>query len=436
MNRSAEERIAKFHRFGSVLGLERIRMLLSKLGDPHKDLKVIHVAGTNGKGSVCREIYEVLEANGYKTGLYISPFIEKFNERIVFHGQDIPDGELDAITDTVIEKCDEMVAEGHDSPTEFEVVTAIAFVYFRQHGADYAVLEVGLGGRGDSTNVIDKPLVTAITSIDYDHMERLGYTLEEIAAEKAGIIKEGVPLVVNVDHREALELIARKAYEKNAPLTDVTRMKTEVKDSGLQSQTFDCYVYERQYRDVEISMPGKHQIENAKTALAVLEVMRSRHMAQLDMEKVREGMKKAVQPARIEVMSEDPMIILDGGHNRAGAEALHGTLKEVFTDDKKITMVVGVLRDKDVTGIMDIFDDVADRYILTEIVDNPRTVTADMWLGYMEGRKIPYEVIGSPEEAVAKALAEQKDDCVIVAGSLYLAGQVRGFLRDRIENKV
>ena len=435
MSRSAEERIAKFHRFGSVLGLERIRMLLSKLGDPQKDLKVIHVAGTNGKGSVCREVYEVLQANGYRTGLYISPFIEKFNERIVFDGQDIPDEDLDAITDMVIEKSDEMVAEGYDSPTEFEVVTAIAFVYFKQNGADYAVLEVGLGGRGDSTNVIDKPLVTVITSIDYDHMERLGYTLEEIAAEKAGIIKRGVPLVSNVAHREALELIARRAYEKNAPFTDVTRMEVKIKDSGLQYQTFDFYTHEKIYRDVEISMPGKHQIENAKTALAVLETMRSRHMAELDMEKVLEGMKKAVQPARVEVMSTDPMIILDGGHNRAGAEALRDTLKEVFTDDQKITMVVGVLKDKDVPGIMDVFDEVADRYILTEI-DNPRTVTADAWPGYMEGRSTPYKVIREPEKAVAEALAEQKDDCVIVAGSLYLAGQVRGFLRESIKNKV
>ncbi|MBQ1401609.1 MAG: bifunctional folylpolyglutamate synthase/dihydrofolate synthase [Firmicutes bacterium] len=435
MSRSAEERIAKYHRFGSVLGLERIRMLLGKLGDPHKDLKVIHVAGTNGKGSVCREVYEVLQANGYKTGLYISPFIEKFNERIVFDGQDIPDDELDAITDTVIKKSDEMVAEGYDSPTEFEVVTAIALVYFKQHGADFAVLEVGLGGRGDSTNVIDRPLVTAITSIDFDHMERLGYTLEEIAAEKAGIIKEGVPLVSNVLHREALELIARRAYEKNAPLIDVSRMKTAVKDSGLESQTFDFYADEKVYRDVEISMPGRHQIENAKTALAILEVMRSRHMAELEMDKVLEGMKKAVQPARIEVMSVDPMIILDGGHNKAGAEALRQTLEEVFTKEQKITMVAGILRDKEVDGILDVFDRVADRYILTEI-DNPRTVTADMWPGYMEGRNTPYDVVRSPREAVAKALSEQKDDCVIVAGSLYLAGQVRGYLKECIKNKV
>ena len=277
--------------------------------------------------------------------------------------------------------------------------------------------------------------MTAITSIDFDHMERLGYTLEEIAAEKAGIIKEGAPLVSNVANQEVRKLIAKRAYEKNAPLIDASRMKAAVKSSGLQSQVFDFYADEKVYRDVRISMPGKHQIENAKTALAILETLRSRHIAELDMEKVLEGMKKAVQPARIEVMSVDPMIILDGGHNKAGAEALRETLKDVFTDDMKITMVVGILRDKDVDGILDVFDDVADRYILTEI-DNPRAVTADMWPGYMEKRTRPWKVTASPREAAAEALAEQKDDCVIIAGSLYLAGQVRGYLTEYMKNKV
>ncbi len=427
MSSAAEKRIAGFHRFGSVLGLERISMLCEKLGSPQKGMKVIHVAGTNGKGSVCRAIYEVFQENGFRTGLYISPFIERFNERIVFDGEEISDEDLDRITDLVIEKSDEMVAEGHDSPTEFEVVTAVALVYFSQKNADYVVLETGLGGRGDSTNVIDKPLVSIITSIDYDHMERLGYSLEEIAAEKAGIIKENVPVVVNVAHEEALKVIAKKSYEKNAPLTDVSRMKMEVKDTSLEGQCLDFFADGKVYRDVEISMPGAHQAENAKTALAALEVLRQRRLVDLDMEKVLSGMKKAVQPARIEVISTDPLVILDGGHNRSGAQALIETVKDIFSEDMKISMVVGVLRDKDVKGIMDVFDTAADSYILTEI-DNPRTVTADMWPGYMEGRNIPFEVIKSPAEAVQTALARQKDECLIIAGSLYLAGQVRGQL--------
>ena len=189
---NAIDKIHQFNRFGSRLGLERMTVLLEKLGNPQEDLKVIHVAGTNGKGSVCKYLEEGLSACGYKIGLYTSPFIEKFNERIRLGGEDISDSDLQVFTERVLKASDEMVAEGMDSPTEFEVVTAIAFLYFKEKGADITVLEVGLGGIGDSTNVITKSMACAITSISFDHMDRLGETLEEIAANKAGIIKEGV----------------------------------------------------------------------------------------------------------------------------------------------------------------------------------------------------------------------------------------------------
>ena len=214
----AIKRIHEFERFGSVLGLERMEILLAKLGNPHRDLKAIHVAGTNGKGSVCRYLYEALQENGYRVGLYISPFIRRFNERIQFDGQEISDEDLESCSRKVLEKAEEMVREGADSPTEFEVVTAIAFLYFAEKKADFVILEVGLGGRGDSTNVVEKPLISIITSISYDHMDRLGSTLEEIAGEKAGIIKDGVPVVSNVDQREAAAVIARIAYQKGCVL--------------------------------------------------------------------------------------------------------------------------------------------------------------------------------------------------------------------------
>ena len=184
----AIKKIHQFDRFGSVLGLERMNVLLKKLGDPHKPLRVIHVAGTNGKGSVCKFIYEALAANGYKVGLYTSPFIQSFHERIQLDGAFISDRELDQYTDQVMEKAEEMVREGLDSPTEFEVVTAIAFLYFAGRKADFLFLEVGLGGSGDSTNVVENPLISIITSISYDHMDRLGHTLDEIAGVLAGII--------------------------------------------------------------------------------------------------------------------------------------------------------------------------------------------------------------------------------------------------------
>ena len=219
----AIKRIHEFERFGSVLGLERMEILLAKLGNPHRDLKAIHVAGTNGKGSVCRYLYEALQENGYRVGLYISPFIRRFNERIQFDGQEISDEDLESCSRKVLEKAEEMVREGADSPTEFEVVTAIAFLYFAEKKADFVILEVGLGGRGDSTNVVEKPLISIITSISYDHMDRLGSTLEEIAGEKAGIIKDGVPVVSNVEQREAAAVIARTAYQKGCALYDATK---------------------------------------------------------------------------------------------------------------------------------------------------------------------------------------------------------------------
>lgn len=191
----AISKIHEFLRFGSVLGLERMNVLLEKLGNPHRDLAVIHVAGTNGKGSICRYVYEVLQAGGYQTGLYTSPYLEVFNERIEFDGSYITDQELELYTAKVLEKAREMVEEGLESPTEFEVVTAIAFLYFREKQADYVVLEVGLGGRGDSTNVVEQPLCSIIASISLDHTDRLGDTIAAIAGEKAGIIKAGCPVI-------------------------------------------------------------------------------------------------------------------------------------------------------------------------------------------------------------------------------------------------
>ena len=191
----AVSKIHEFEKFGSILGLERMSSLMHELGDPQDDLRCIHVAGTNGKGSVCKYIYEVLQAQGYRVGLYTSPFLEVFNERIELDHQFISDEDLELYTDRVLEKVKVLTDRGEDSPTEFEVITAVAFLYFKEKDADFVVLEVGLGGIGDSTNIIKDPLVSVITSISFDHTDRLGNTLTEIAGNKAGIIKAGHPVV-------------------------------------------------------------------------------------------------------------------------------------------------------------------------------------------------------------------------------------------------
>ena len=292
------DRIHEFNRFGMVLGLDRMEELLRRLGNPQDDLKVIHVAGTNGKGSVSKYLEEGLSACGYKMGLYTSPYIETFNERIRYDGADISDEDLEYYGQKVVSAAEAMVADGLDSPTEFEVVTAIAFLYFAGRQADITILEVGLGGIGDSTNVVKHPLASVITSISYDHMAQLGSSLAEIAVNKAGIIKTGCPVIANVPQRDAAKIIARKAYAMGSRLYDISGIHAAVSDETPFSQKVSMELYEKSYSDVEISMVGRHQAENLKTALATLEILRKSGAVKLDREALYEGLKRARQPGR------------------------------------------------------------------------------------------------------------------------------------------
>ncbi|MDX9888455.1 MAG: folylpolyglutamate synthase/dihydrofolate synthase family protein [Anaerovoracaceae bacterium] len=420
------DRISQYLRFGSRLGLERMEKLLAMLDNPEEKLPVIHVAGTNGKGSVCRYIYEVLLANGYRTGLYISPFLQVFNERMEVDGNQITDSELDKYTDLVLSKVEAMVKNGEESPTEFEIVTAIAFCYFKDKECDFVILEVGLGGSGDSTNVITKPLLSIITSISYDHMDRLGNTLEEIAGEKAGIIKAGVPVIVNVEDGSAAKIIARKAYETGAPLYDVTRFDFKNISRDLNGQSFDTQIYGTDYRQVFIKMLGLHQIHNAMTALTALEILRGEKKISVSKEAFYQGMAKAMQPGRFEVFGAKPFIILDGAHNQGGAESLLETVGEFFLDSR-ILMVVGILADKDVDAMIESFSQITDEFIATEPL-SPRALSArDIEARLVEINK---SVVAIPdmEEAYNYAVKKAKNeswDVLIFGGSLYLVGKIR-----------
>lgn len=426
---TAINKIKHFERFGSILGLERMSTLMKLLGNPEKDLKVIHVAGTNGKGSVCRYLYEALSANDYKVGLYTSPFLEVFNERIEFNGELISDESLEQCTELVLQQVQVMVEKGLDSPTEFEVVTAVAFVYFNKMQADYVILEVGLGGTGDSTNIVESPLACVITSISYDHMDRLGDTLEKIAAEKAGIIKEGVPVIMNVTRSEAAKVIAKKAYEKNAVLTDATKIKYRVFEQSLDGYTLDTKIFGTDYSNVEISMIGEHQLSNVMTALITLELLRKQMKINVERSKLYAGLKKAIQIGRFEVLKKNPYIIIDGAHNEDGAEAFKKTV-EAFLPDKKILMVIGMLEDKDYNKILDHFTQVTDYFVATE-PDNPRKLNAETLGKLLEERGKNCTVISDPIAACEYAVSIKDEfDAVLVAGSLYLIGQIRRMLRD------
>lgn len=431
------DRIHEFNKFGMVLGLSRMEELLRRLGDPQDTLNVIHVAGTNGKGSVSKYLEEGLAACGYKMGLYTSPYIEKFNERIRFDGADISDEDLEYYGQKVVDAAEAMVADGKDSPTEFEVVTAIAFMYFAGKKADITILEVGLGGIGDSTNVVKHPLASVITSISYDHMAQLGNTLAEIAVNKAGIIKTGCPVISNVPERDAAKIIARKAYAMGSRLFDVSGIRAAVSEQTPFSQVVSMELYEKSYSDVEISMVGKHQAENLKTALATLEILRKSGAVKLDREALYAGLKRARQPGRFEVIGggpeagdeSKPLVIIDGAHNEAGAQALQETMAQYFAG-KKILLVAGILADKQIDSIVKFLTKITDQIIVTE-PDNPRKLAASELAKHMADAGVTAEVIADAEAAMhhAKELADGYD-VILFAGSLYLIGDVRRLWRN------
>lgn len=412
-----------------VLGLDRMEELLRRLGNPQDDLKVIHVAGTNGKGSVSKYLEEGLSACGYKMGLYTSPYIETFNERIRYDGADISDEDLEYYGQKVVSAAEAMVADGLDSPTEFEVVTAIAFLYFADRQADITILEVGLGGIGDSTNVVKSPLASVITSISYDHMAQLGSSLAEIAVNKAGIIKTGCPVIANVPQRDAAKIIARKAYAMGSRLYDISGIRAAVSDETPFSQKVSMELYEKSYSDVEISMVGRHQAENLKTALATLEILRKSGAVKLDREALYEGLKRARQPGRFEVISEDPLVIIDGAHNEAGAQALQETMAQHFAG-KKILLVAGILADKEIDSIVKFLTKITDHIIVTE-PDNPRKLAAEKLAEHVADFGVAAEAVSDVEAAVhrAKELADGYD-VILFAGSLYLIGDVRRLWRN------
>ena len=426
----AIERIHSFNVFGSRLGLERMKKLLELLGNPHENMKIIHVAGTNGKGSVCRYIYSVLEENGYKTGAYFSPYIENFTERIEFDREEISREDLARYTERALQCVERMLALGYESPTEFELVTAIGLLYFAAKNADYVILEVGLGGKGDSTNICDKPVVTAITSISYDHMAQLGNTLELIAADKAGIIKNGVPAVVNVDDIGAFEVIKSRAEGLGAPLFDVRSCRIDKMEESLEGYSFDAVLADgKRYDDIRLCMLGKHQVSNALCALQMIEIMRQSGIKMTD-EAIREGMRLAKQKGRFEVLKREPYIILDGAHNPAGAKALTETVLTHFKG-KRILLCTGILADKSYEEMAAEFMRLRADIVVTE-VPNPRKMKAreladafeELEL-YSEGERM-LTVIPDYEEAVAYAEKISKDyDLILWAGSLYLIGGVR-----------
>ena len=425
----AISKIHEFEKFGSILGLERMTSLMHELGDPQDDLKCIHVAGTNGKGSVCKYIYEILQAQGYRTGLYTSPYLEVFNERIELDHEFISDEDLEVYTDRVLEKVKVLTDRGEDSPTEFEVITAVAFLYFKEKAADFVVLEVGLGGIGDSTNVIKDPLVSVITSISFDHTDRLGNTLAEIAGNKAGIMKKGCPCVTSARAEEALHVFRFHSRELGAELYETADIEAEIVNESLSGTTFDVILGAR-YLGLQISMIGEHQVENAICALKAIEVLQDDCEIEIGIDAIYEGLRRAKQIGRFEIMKKDPLVIIDGAHNPDGARTLRETYEKLLSD-KRILMLTGILKDKDTEHVIAEFRKIASDFVATE-PDNPRKLTAPEFKALLEGTGAEAEAVPDINEALGRALIKAREenfDGVICAGSLYLIGRLRTLLR-------
>lgn len=413
-----EEALSYIHSIcwkGSKLGLDRTRELLGKLDDPQKELKFIHIAGTNGKGSTAAMLSSILEEAGYRVGLYTSPFINRFNERMQVNHQPIPDEELAALTEYVRPYADAMA----DSPTEFELITALAMVWFARQKCDIVVLEVGMGGELDSTNIIDVPEAAVIAAMGLDHVKELGPTMADIARAKAGIIKEGGRVVSYGGTPEADEVIAAVCRARNASLRQPDFSAIVPGDFGLEGQTFSY----KGWRGLRIPLVGAYQMNNAAVVLETVEVLRQRGWNISD-EAVRQGLADTRWPARFEVLRRDPVFIVDGGHNPHGIRATAESLRRLFPG-RKITFVTGVMADKDVEHILGLIVPLADQFF-TVRPDNPRAMDAGELAARIEAMGAKATACASVRDGVDRAIqAEGPHGVACALGSLYMSGEVR-----------
>ncbi len=415
-----DETIAFIHSIpwmGKKLGIEQIRELLGILGNPEDQLKFIHVAGTNGKGSTSEMIARILEAAGYKTGFFVSPYIHRFNERIQVNHRPIGDDELVALIETVKAAAETMEV----MPSEFEVVAAAAFQYYLDQKCDYVVLEVGMGGRLDATNIIKTPLAAVITTIGLDHTKHLGNTIKEIAFEKAGIIKPGGDVVVYGQGGKSAEVFQEVSSERGATLTFSDFSKIEKRGEDQDYQYFS-YKGSETYA---LPLIGEHQLRNAATVLETVKLLERKGVAIGD-NAIAEGLKNASWPGRFELLSKDPVFILDGGHNPEGARAAVDALKSRYPG-KKAVVIIAMTAGKDIGTVCDIINEVAVEYIVIQ-ADTARAMAKEELAAHLGRYQKPVEVAKTIPDGIERALKDRKENEIVFAvGSLYAVADIRGY---------
>lgn len=398
---------------GSILGLERMRLLMKLLQNPQDHLHFVHVAGTNGKGSTAAMIASILTEAGYRTGLYTSPHLMRVNERIKINDADITDEALCASAERVKAAADTM----QDAPTEFEILTAIAFYYFYTENCDIVVLEVGLGGRLDATNIIQAPEVAVITNIGLEHTDILGDTLEKIAVEKAGIIKNGSMVISYQQKPEVEKVLQRMALERGADFHQVSFSELRKGPESLEGQYFSWENWENLF----LPLLGNHQAKNAAVALEAVNRLRARGFAIPD-ESVREGIRKVRWPGRMQILCHRPLVIADGAHNPQCIEIMLQSLKTLLPG-KRYTFLIGVLAEKDYESMISMIFPLAETFIcLTP--DSPRALDAEKLAAWIREKGGKAVACHSAEEGISASLAFSEETPIVCCGSLYLLGSV------------
>ncbi|OPX82444.1 MAG: Folylpolyglutamate synthase [Pelotomaculum sp. PtaB.Bin013] len=423
--KEALEYLANLTKFGVNFGLDRVEELLNRLDRPHQNLKIAHIGGTNGKGSTTAMLANILQSAGYRVGTFTSPHLHSYCERFRINGKKIGESRIAGLITELQPHLEAMVSEGFEHPTEFEVSTALAFLYFYREKVDFLVLEVGMGGAVDSTNVIT-PVLSVITNVSIDHTDYLGKSIREIAGVKSGIIKPGVP-TVTAAAGEALAVLSETCRERGSPLTLVGRDITwKHQSTSLAGQQFSVQGRRYLYENLWLPLIGRHQQINAVCAIAAVEILIDQGLTVND-RNVRDGLAATCWPARLEIMRREPYVLIDGAHNFAGARSLRQALEDYFPD-KKVVLVIGMLEDKERAKVVSELAPAARAVVVTR-PDNPR---AGNWREMaVEARRFTPDVYLAEEieGALNKALSiAGPDELICVTGSFYMVAEVRELL--------
>lgn len=418
--------ITEVGNFGSNYGLERTYKLLEHLGNPERDLKLIHIAGTNGKGSTTSMITEILMGEGYKVGMYTSPFIEEFEERIQINRNNIPKESLAILMDEIKVAVDKVIEAGYNHPTEFEIITVLMLLYFKKENIDFGVIEVGLGGTLDSTNVI-KPIIQVITSISFDHTNLLGNTLEKIAREKAGIIKKGIPTIIYPQQEEVLKVIKNKCFEMDSELYIANNENLKFKNIVNLDKPYQLLKYNNEI-DILLPLLGEHQIINLSVAMQAIEVLNNKNIIDISIANIVKSIKNVSWKGRLEVLSNNPYVVIDGAHNIQGIKTLSRNIKKYFKYEN-LYLILGILADKDVEEMIKIITPMAKK-VYSVTPNSIRGELAESLKDEVSKFNKNCKAFDKYEEAYLEALNDASEkDLILASGSLYMIGDIRKIIR-------